>query len=253
MPQIFSKSFRKNLKRLLYERYRLVVLRGQVVLDMEKLSNLTTRDSIRVCSLHAVAEEIHSHSVIGNVAELGVYQGEFARYIHREFPDRNLYLFDTFQGFSQQDQEVDRSGGFSSAAEDFSDTSVNLVLGKMDDPDRVKIRAGYFPESVQETDLTKSFAFVSIDADLYKPIYDGLAFFYPRLSPGGFIFIHDYNNKDYPGAKAAVESTANKKRSAAFRWSTLAGPRSSRRVESPRTGRKIGGHQFPAFLRPARI
>lgn len=51
MAQIFSKSFRKNLKRFLYERYRLVILRGQVVLDMDKLSMLTTRDSIRVCSL----------------------------------------------------------------------------------------------------------------------------------------------------------------------------------------------------------
>jgi O-methyltransferase len=204
MPQIFSKSFRKNLKRLLYERYRLVILRGQVVLDMEKMSNLTTRDSIRVCSLHAVAEEIYSKPVIGNVAELGVYQGHFAKDIHSVFPDRNLYLFDTFQGFSQQDQEVDRGGGFSSAAEDFSDTSVNLVLGKMDHPEKVKIRAGYFPDSVQETDRTETFAFVSIDADLYKPIYDGLAFFYPRLSPGGFIFIHDYNNKDYPGVKAAL-------------------------------------------------
>ena len=102
MAQIFSKSFRKNFKRLLYERYRLVVLRGQVVLDMEKLSNLTTRDSIRVCSLHAVAEEIHSKSVNGNVAELGVYQGEFAKHIHGMFPDRSLYLFDTFQGFSSE-------------------------------------------------------------------------------------------------------------------------------------------------------
>lgn len=204
MPQIFSKSFRKNLKRLLYERYRLVILRGQVVLDMEKLSNLTTRDSIRVCSLHAVAEEIRSQSVIGSVAELGVYQGEFARHIHGEFPDRTLYLFDTFQGFNRQDQEVDRGSGFSTASEDFSDTSVKLVLEKMDHPEKIKIRAGYFPESLEEADRTESFAFVSIDADLYKPIYDGLAFFYPRLSSGGFIFIHDYNNKDYPGAKAAV-------------------------------------------------
>jgi O-methyltransferase len=204
MAQIFSKSFRKNFKRLLYERYRLVVLRGQVVLDMEKLSNLTTRDSIRVCSLHAVAEEIRSKSVSGSVAELGVYQGDFAKHIHGEFPDRSLYLFDTFQGFSQKDQEVDRGGGFSSASEDFSDTSVNLVLEKMDHSEKIQIRAGYFPETVQDSDKAASFAFVSIDADLYKPIYDGLAFFYPRLSPGGFIFIHDYNNKDYPGVKAAL-------------------------------------------------
>lgn len=216
MSQIFSKSFRKNLKRLLYERYRLVILRGQVVLDMDKLSNLTTRDSIRVCSLHAVAEEIYSKSVHGNVAELGVYQGDFAKDIHAVFPDRNLYLFDTFQGFSEQDQKIDRGGGFSSAAEDFSDTNVDLVLEKMLHPEKVTIRAGYFPESIQAIDPKEYFAFVSIDADLYKPIYDGLAFFYPRLSSGGFIFIHDYNNKDYPGVKAALRKYCEEEKISCF-------------------------------------
>jgi O-methyltransferase len=204
MPQMFSEPFRKNLKRLLYERYRLVILRGQVVLDMETMSNLTTRDSLRVCSLHAIAEEIYVKPVAGSVAELGVYQGDFAKRINAVFPDRNLYLFDTFQGFSEQDKKVDIGGGYSSAAEDFSDTSVDLVVTKMSHPEKVKIRAGYFPESVQEADKQERFAFVSIDADLYKPIYDGLQFFYPRLNPGGYIFVHDYNNKDYPGVKAAV-------------------------------------------------
>jgi O-methyltransferase len=45
---------------------------------------------------------------------------------------------------------------------------------------------------------------VSIDADLYDPIYNGLKYFYPRLKQGGYIFIHDYNNDSYKGAKEAV-------------------------------------------------
>jgi O-methyltransferase len=161
-------------------------------------------DSVRVCSLYAIAKEIGAKSIRGSVAELGVYQGDFAQHIHAAFPDRKLYLFDTFQGFSERDKEVDVSGGFSSAAEDFSDTNVDLVLNKLGRPDNVAVRAGYFPESVQEADKQECFAFVSIDTDLYKPIYDGLQFFYPRLSPGGYIFVHDYNNKDYPGVNAAV-------------------------------------------------
>ena len=47
--------------------------------------------------------------------------------------------------------------------------------------------------------------FVSIDTDLFAPVLAGLEFFYPRLSPGGFIFVHDYNNALFPGAKAAVQ------------------------------------------------
>lgn len=205
MAQSLSKRFKKDLKRLLYQRFRLVIMRGQIVLDMDRLSHLTSRDYIRVCSLASVAEEIHAKQVPGCVAELGVYQGDFAKHIHAAFPDRNLYLFDTFEGFSEKDKGAELGGGFSSATEDFSDTSVDTVLKKLEHPEKAVVRAGYFPASIQESDKAQSFAFVSIDADLYKPIYDGLQFFYPRLSKGGHIFVHDYNNADYPGAKAAVQ------------------------------------------------
>jgi O-methyltransferase len=49
----------------------------------------------------------------------------------------------------------------------------------------------------------ESFAFVNIDADLYNPIKEGCAFFYPRLVPGGILIIHDYNHK-WEGAMKAV-------------------------------------------------
>jgi O-methyltransferase len=48
------------------------------------------------------------------------------------------------------------------------------------------------------------FAFVSIDADLYLPIYEGLCFFYERLAHNGYILVHDFNNSFYSGAKKAV-------------------------------------------------
>ena len=46
---------------------------------------------------------------------------------------------------------------------------------------------GYFPETTVGLE-DERFAFVSLDTDLYKPIYEGLKFFYPRLNPGGIIF-----------------------------------------------------------------
>ena len=65
------------------------------------------------------------------------------------------------------------------------------------------IKKGYFPETANG--LNDNFVFVSIDTDLYDPIYNGLTFFYPRLVKGGYIFIHDYNNDSYKGAKQAVD------------------------------------------------
>ncbi len=67
------------------------------------------------------------------------------------------------------------------------------MLRKMQYKDNVIIIEGHFPDSlVQIKDLENLlFAFVSIDVDLYLPTLSGLEFFCPRLSKGGFIFLHD--------------------------------------------------------------
>jgi O-methyltransferase len=68
--------------------------------------------------------------------------------------------------------------------------------------DKCIVRQGYFPETAVDTE--EQFAFVSIDVDLYQPIYEGLKFFYPRLVKGGYLFVHDYNHQKFQGAAAAV-------------------------------------------------
>ena len=118
-------------------------------------------------------------------------------------PDKKFYLFDTFEGFHQKDVLVEKQNSFSNGKQDFSDTSVELVLNKMKYPDNCVVKKGYFPESAIGVD--DKFCFVSIDADLYEPIYNGLVFFYPKLTPGGYIFIHDFNNDNYKGSRKAVE------------------------------------------------
>ena len=146
---------------------------------------------------------IHERNIKGAVAELGVYKGAFAAYLSTMLPDRKIYLFDTFSGFSEKDQaekETNIIGGV--AAHDFSDTSVQEVLSAMPVKDAVVIKKGWFPETAHGVDDT--FCFVSLDADLYAPILAGLEFFYPRLEKGGYIFIHDFESFRYPGCKRAV-------------------------------------------------
>ena len=41
----------------------------------------------------------------GDFAELGVYKGNSAKIFHALAPDRKLYLFDTFEGFSERDSK----------------------------------------------------------------------------------------------------------------------------------------------------
>jgi O-methyltransferase len=160
-------------------------------------------DYIRLSSLELVSHEIHLHKLKGSVAELGVYKGKFAKYINQYFSDRPFYLFDTFQGFDTRDISSDRSKNFSTGDQNFSDTSVQSVLKRMPFPEKCIPVKGFFPDSAH--DVEDRFVFVSLDADLYEPIYQGLHFFYPRLAEGGYIFVHDFNNDAYNGVRQAVE------------------------------------------------
>jgi O-methyltransferase len=163
---------------------------------------LDASDYIRASSLELVAHEVNTRKVPGAIAELGVFRGDFAEKISKAFPDRTFYLFDTFEGFTAKDVEVDREHGFSTADQSFTETSVQLVMQRIESPDRCIVRSGWFPESAASID--DQFAFVSLDADLYQPTYEGLRFFYPRLARGGYIFCHDYNNKNYLGVREAL-------------------------------------------------
>ena len=158
----------------------------------------------------------------GAVAELGVYRGEFAEKINELFPKRRFYLYDTFEGFAAEDIQVDRKRNFSTGGDDFSQTSVQTVLRRMKHPEQCLVKKGYFPDTIS-SEANEKFVFVSLDADLYKPLYDGLCFFYPRLTAGGFIFIHDFNNERYNGAREAVTQYCTEQKIGFFPLSDIGG------------------------------
>jgi O-methyltransferase len=184
--------------------YRNIVISGSLAyLRRRRKIDQNYFDYIRLSALELVSHEIYRNNLKGNVAELGVYKGKFARHINEYFHDRLLYLFDTFEGFDSRDVTSEEKKQFSSGPQDFSDTSIELVLREMPFVEKCVPVKGFFPESA--VDVKDNFVFVSIDADLYDPIYKGLQFFYPKLVSGGYIFIHDFNNDNYKGARKAVE------------------------------------------------
>jgi len=171
------------------------------------LRAVTRDDFVRRRTLQLVANQIQSRGVEGAVAELGVYRGEFAALLNQLFLDRPLHLFDTFEGFVERDLGVEQHGGFSqSVPGEFRDTSLEHVMSRMQDPSKVHIHKGFFPDSARGLDAT--FALVSLDVDLYAPTFEGLSWFYPRLVKGGFLFVHDYDNRRFRGVRAAVEAFA---------------------------------------------
>jgi O-methyltransferase len=143
-------------------------------------------DPIRDMTVALALETIDRERIEGDMAELGVYRGEMAFLYHKILPGKNLYLFDTFAGFPKRDLDVPEDTRF-------SDTSVEHVKSRIGDTTNVIFKPGYFPETVSGMEHC-CFCFVMLDADLYNPTKAGLEFFYPRMSEGGYIFLHDYTS-----------------------------------------------------------
>lgn len=160
-------------------------------------------DLNRFYSLVLNLRQILDEDIKGDFAELGVYQGTSASILahYADQGNKEVYLFDTFEGFDGRDLvgiDTDKEG-------DFTDTSYREVSEFIGYKDVCNYQVGYFPESLTDDVMDKVFSFVHLDCDLYGPMRDALMFFWPRLSSGGVLFLHDYSSGYWAGAKKAVD------------------------------------------------
>lgn len=169
------------------------------LLKLEKSNS----DHIRFYSIWLQIEQLKKNNIAGAFAELGVYKGKTAKIIHLCDPVRELHLFDTFDGFPGQDLLDEKGKAATYTQSHFSDTSKEKVSAYLGHQSNIHFHEGYFPDTTKDLKEEK-FAFVNLDADLYKPTLAGLEFFYQRLSPGGLIMVHDYNS-DWPELMRAVD------------------------------------------------
>lgn len=165
----------------------------------------------RAAVMRLLAEQIHEENIPGDVAELGVFRGDFAALINAAFPDRTIHLFDTFEGFAERDVAVEQAQGLSRArAGDFAGTAETLVEERLPFRERAVFYKGWFPDTFRSC-ADGTFAFVSIDADLYAPTAAALPLFWDRLSPGGVLLVHDVNSTQFSGAGKAVRAFCREK------------------------------------------
>lgn len=208
-PKLYEKYIRKFDE--FANRYIMVrknaydLVDNQSILDNHLDNREYREDYFRYKTFEYVARQIIKENVVGSVAELGVAYGNFAILINEMFPHKRLFLFDTFDSFVEDEfyNEVKEGNVSESFLGELKDINVKEVIRKLPHKDKCIIKKGVFPDtSVGLED--ERFAFVSIDVDLKESILHGLEFFYPRLSEGGVIFVHDYHNNSFYGVKQAV-------------------------------------------------
>ena len=139
----------------------------------------------------------------GDFAELGVYKGNTASLLaaYARQLGSTAYLLDTFEGFDQKDLTgLDADADF----ESFIDTSLEEVRAFVGEAN-VKYVKGHFPDTAAQLPEGGKYCLVHLDCDLHAPMSSALAYFYPRLVPGGFLIAHDYSSLHWSGAETAVD------------------------------------------------
>lgn len=160
-------------------------------------------DLSRFFFLSLVCDQLLKEGIHGDTAELGVYRGNTGIFWAKlaERTGGKAYLFDTYEGLPEQEQD-----GIDSDKElEFDDNSVAAVKALISSDSAVYVK-GSFPDSITgNVPEQAAFCLVHIDCDLYFPCKAALEYFYPRVTPGGFLIMHDYSSLYWDGIERAVD------------------------------------------------
>jgi len=147
----------------------------------------------------------------GDFAEAGVFRGGTAWFLADLLAERGdqrpLHLFDSFAGMPA-DADPLRDGH---AGGDFGDTSLEAVRALLAPYPNAVFHPGFLPATFAGLE-DRRFAFVHVDVDIHAAVRDAIAFFYPRLVPGGVLLFDDYGFEIYKRAarKAVDDAFADK-------------------------------------------
>ncbi|MBO36518.1 MAG: hypothetical protein CL612_01645 [Anaerolineaceae bacterium] len=159
----------------------------------------------------------------GDVCEAGCFRGLsahlFAQHIQELDQQVSFHIFDSFQGLSELesvdvpedwDQRYKRQSDWSTdkIRKQFA-CSLQTVRENLREFDFIHYHEGWIPTRFHEV-ADKSFSFVHIDVDLYRPIMESFQFFYPRLIPHGIMVFDDYGSTQFPAAKKAIDECLRK-------------------------------------------
>jgi O-methyltransferase len=194
----------------------------------------------RLVNIYHLLSQILVFKVPGAIIELGCNEGKtslFLRMIIDHFaPDRELHVYDSFQGLPQKSQydhlaedtalvtkqkfaeDAARSGLNMSYDETLTAGGLKAIQQQLEDNfQRWKltppiIHAGWF-ENTLPYYLPQSIAFAYLDSDFYDSILVSLEHIYPRLSPNAIVIVDDYCDSEknphawsgLPGVKKACD------------------------------------------------
>jgi hypothetical protein len=176
----------------------------------------------RLFALRQSVQYVVQHQIQGDIVECGVWKGGSMMAVARTLQesgvfDRNLQLFDTFNGMSaptQQDISLEGESAANLLSKSSKESSLMWACSALEEVKCNLLSTGYPAEhmsfirgKVEETIpeyAPAQIALLRLDTDWYESTYHELLHLYPRLSPGGILIIDDYGH--WAGARKAVDT-----------------------------------------------
>jgi O-methyltransferase len=191
--QPFLRGVRKRLARppALQEPYRSVF-------------PFTQAHRLRQEHLVLLAETIDRDGVAGSIVECGVLDGGTAALMAygTKKSGRPIHLFDSWEGLPNVTEE-DGDAGMWSGQVVGSPRRVVAIMNKLGVATaRLHFHKGWFAETFPKASIEK-IALLHVDGDFYESVKLSLETWFPKISPGGFIQIDDYET--FIGCTKAVD------------------------------------------------
>jgi O-methyltransferase len=165
--------------------------------------NNTVVNDLRAYNIYEEILTIKNNHIIGDAAEVGVWRGGISKMLCILLDDKNIHLFDTFEGMPELHQDYDKNIDGEYMCGHFTDLNFEELLEGFKEYNNSVIHKGVFPGTAVGLE-GNIFCFCHIDCDLYISCYESMKFFYPRLSSGGVIIVDDYDRPECPGVKIAI-------------------------------------------------
>jgi hypothetical protein len=181
----------------------------------------TMTSHAKLFALIVATRHVADHGIPGAFVECGVWRGGSMQAValallEREVTDRELHLFDTFEGMPPAGEHDVRAADQRPASELLADRSRSSRLWAVAGVDDVRAglaETGYPADHVnfhvgrvEETipgDAPGTIALLRLDTDWYESTRHELEHLYDRVPPGGVIVIDDYGY--WQGARRAVD------------------------------------------------
>jgi len=190
---------------------------------VELVKTFTMTSVERMYALYQSIKYIESANITGDIVECGVWRGGSMMLVAHTLlalgqSDRNLYLFDTFEGLPKPDEVKDVDVWGNRAIDGWlpkqtSEESSHWAEATLEDVRANLISTGYplerlhFVKGMVERTLPnespKEIALLRLDTDWYASTKHEMEHLFPNLSTHGVLIIDDYGH--FKGVRQAVD------------------------------------------------